>query len=89
LSAVGNPDHEAGSSRTFGIDVDSFFFGNGEATINKSKNPSESPFNKNVSRSDSERVMLLIGGIEVVLTGYSLVDDADNEVTGIDTSDSN
>jgi hypothetical protein len=89
LSAVRDPNHEASSSRAFGIDVNSLFFGDGEAEIYKTKNPSESPFNKNVSRSDSERVMLLIGGIEVVLTGYSFVDDADNEVTGVDTSDSN
>jgi hypothetical protein len=89
LSAIGDPDHEASSGRAFGVNVDSVFFGDGKVAINKSKNPSKSPFNKNVSRSDSERVMLLIGGIEIVLTGYSLVDDADNEVASVDTSDSN
>lgn len=89
MSAVRDPDHEASSSRAFGVNVDSVFFGDGKVAINKSKNTSKSPFNKNVSRSYSKRVMLLIGGVEIVLTGYSFVDNTDNEVAGVDTSDSN
>ncbi len=89
MGAVGEPDHEASSSRAFGINFYSLFFGNGKVAINEAKDASKSPFNKNISRSDSEKIMLLIGSVEVMLTGDSLVDDTDNKVASVDASDSN